>query len=165
MWTCYYKSKSRFSSLDADGNEAVPSFPAPENLGPVPSRDGHGVSQVVEYELAQPYQHRVDTTVPIEIVLDALREFVESGKIKWIGLSECSADTLRRARAVKGVGEKVRWSSGPSSSSWRSEVSRRRPRSLGSRSSPTARWVVDLSAGGKLTCINIFTEFSSVPIS
>lgn len=53
------------------------------------------------------YQHRVDTTVPIEIVLEALREFVESGKIKWIGLSECSADTLRRARAVKGIGEKV----------------------------------------------------------
>jgi len=53
------------------------------------------------------YQHRVDTAVPIEIVLEALREFVESGKIKWIGLSECSADTLKRARAVKGIGEKV----------------------------------------------------------
>ncbi len=53
------------------------------------------------------YQHRVDTAVPIEIVLEALREFVESGKIKWIGMSECSADTLKRARAVKGVGEKV----------------------------------------------------------
>ncbi|KLO18489.1 Aldo/keto reductase [Schizopora paradoxa] len=53
------------------------------------------------------YQHRVDTTVPIEIVLEALREFVENGKIKWIGLSECSADTLKRAKAVKVVGEKV----------------------------------------------------------
>lgn len=53
------------------------------------------------------YQHRVDPTVPIEIVLEALREFVESGKIKWIGLSECSAETLKRARAVKGIGEKI----------------------------------------------------------
>ncbi|KAG6908484.1 hypothetical protein DXG01_004487 [Tephrocybe rancida] len=53
------------------------------------------------------YQHRVDPDVPIEIVLDALRPFVEEGKIKWIGLSECSIDTLKRAKAVKGVGEKV----------------------------------------------------------
>lgn len=53
------------------------------------------------------YQHRVDPKVPIEIVLEALRPFVESGQIKWLGLSECSIDTLRRAKAVKGLGEKV----------------------------------------------------------
>jgi len=53
------------------------------------------------------YQHRVDPNVPIEVVLKTLREFMESGQIKWLGLSECSADTLKRAKAVKGVGEKV----------------------------------------------------------
>ncbi|KAJ7686766.1 Aldo/keto reductase [Mycena rosella] len=53
------------------------------------------------------YQHRVDPAVPIEIVLETLRPFVESGQIKWLGLSECSAATLRRAKAVPGLGEKV----------------------------------------------------------
>jgi len=53
------------------------------------------------------YQHRVDPKVPIEIVLETLREFVDKGQIKWIGLSECSIDTLKRAKAVKGLGEKV----------------------------------------------------------
>jgi len=53
------------------------------------------------------YQHRVDPEVPIEVVLETLRPYVEKGTIRWIGLSECSEATLRRARAVKGVGEKV----------------------------------------------------------
>jgi aryl-alcohol dehydrogenase-like predicted oxidoreductase len=53
------------------------------------------------------YQHRVDPDVPIEIVLETLRPFVDSGKIKWIGISECGVSTLRRAKAVKGMGEKV----------------------------------------------------------
>lgn len=53
------------------------------------------------------YQHRVDPDVPIEVVLEALRPFVENGTIKWIGLSETSIATLKRAKAVKGVGEKV----------------------------------------------------------
>jgi len=53
------------------------------------------------------YQHRVDPEVPIEVVLETLRPFVESGTIKWIGLSEPSIATLKRAKAVKGVGEKV----------------------------------------------------------
>ncbi|KAJ7270908.1 Aldo/keto reductase [Mycena rebaudengoi] len=53
------------------------------------------------------YQHRVDPRVPIEVVLETLRPYVESGQIRWLGLSECSAATLRRARAVPGVGERV----------------------------------------------------------
>ncbi|KAJ7938319.1 NADP-dependent oxidoreductase domain-containing protein [Mycena leptocephala] len=53
------------------------------------------------------YQHRVDPAVPIEVVLEALRPFVEGGQIKWLGLSECSAATLRRAKAVPGIGEKI----------------------------------------------------------
>lgn len=53
------------------------------------------------------YQHRVDPNVPIEVVLETLREPIEKGQIKWIGLSECSANTLRRAKSVQGVGDKV----------------------------------------------------------
>ncbi|KAG6809828.1 hypothetical protein H0H92_014582, partial [Tricholoma furcatifolium] len=53
------------------------------------------------------YQHRVDPKVPIEIVMETLRPYVEAGTIKWIGLSEVSVATLKRARAVKGIGEKV----------------------------------------------------------
>ena len=53
------------------------------------------------------YQHRVDPAVPIEAVLEALREPVEKGQVRWIGLSECSVRTLRRAKAVPGLGEKV----------------------------------------------------------
>lgn len=53
------------------------------------------------------YQHRVDPNVPIEIVMQTLGELVDEGKIKYIGLSECTADTLRRAKAVKGAGDKL----------------------------------------------------------
>jgi len=53
------------------------------------------------------YQHRVDPNVPIEVVMETLRPYVEKGTIRYIGLSECSASTLQRAKAVKGVGEKL----------------------------------------------------------
>ena len=53
------------------------------------------------------YQARVDPNIPIEIVLETLRPYVEKGVVRWLGLSECSADVLRRAKAVPGVGEKV----------------------------------------------------------
>ena len=53
------------------------------------------------------YQHRVDPNVPIEIVMETLKECVDKGQIKWLGLSECSSDVLKRAKAVPGVGEKL----------------------------------------------------------
>ncbi|KAJ7058181.1 NADP-dependent oxidoreductase domain-containing protein [Mycena amicta] len=53
------------------------------------------------------YQHRVDPTVPIEVVLETLKPFLDQGTIRWLGLSECSPSTLRRARAVPGIGERV----------------------------------------------------------
>lgn len=49
------------------------------------------------------YAHRIDSKVPIEETMGALKELVEAGKIKYIGLSECSSDTLRRAYAVHPV--------------------------------------------------------------
>jgi aryl-alcohol dehydrogenase-like predicted oxidoreductase len=49
------------------------------------------------------YQHRVDTTVPIEDTWGALRELVEAGKIRAAGISEAAPDTIRRAHAVQPV--------------------------------------------------------------
>jgi aryl-alcohol dehydrogenase-like predicted oxidoreductase len=49
------------------------------------------------------YQHRVDPNVPIEETVGAMAELVQQGKIRHIGLSEASADTLRRAEAVHPI--------------------------------------------------------------
>ncbi|XP_058738644.1 perakine reductase-like [Vicia villosa] len=49
------------------------------------------------------YQHRVDTAVPIEDTMGELKKLVEEGKIKYVGLSEASADTIRRAHAVHPI--------------------------------------------------------------
>ncbi|CAB5372557.1 unnamed protein product [Rhizophagus irregularis] len=49
------------------------------------------------------YQHRVDPNTPIEDTVSALAELVKEGKIKYIGLSECSAESLRRAYKVHPI--------------------------------------------------------------
>jgi aryl-alcohol dehydrogenase-like predicted oxidoreductase len=49
------------------------------------------------------YQHRVDTTVPVEDTWGALRELVEAGKIRYAGISEATPETIRRAHAVQPV--------------------------------------------------------------
>nr|XP_023894394.1 probable aldo-keto reductase 2 [Quercus suber]POE58484.1 putative aldo-keto reductase 2 [Quercus suber] len=49
------------------------------------------------------YQHRVDTRVPIEVTIGELKKLVEEGKMKYIGLSEASASTIRRAHAVHPI--------------------------------------------------------------
>jgi aryl-alcohol dehydrogenase-like predicted oxidoreductase len=49
------------------------------------------------------YQHRVDKTVPIEDTVGAMKELVEAGKVTHIGMSEASAETIRRAHAVHPV--------------------------------------------------------------
>ena len=71
------------------------------------------------------YQHRIDPEVPIEgelfrkfdctitwtldfpVVMGVLGELVKEGKIKYIGLSNCSIDVLRRAKAVPEAGERL----------------------------------------------------------
>jgi aryl-alcohol dehydrogenase-like predicted oxidoreductase len=49
------------------------------------------------------YQHRVDPNVPIEKVAGTVKELMEAGKVKHFGLSEASAQTIRRAHAVQPV--------------------------------------------------------------
>ena len=49
------------------------------------------------------YVHRLDKVTPIEKTIEALVELKNVGKIKYIGLSECSAESLRRAHAVHPI--------------------------------------------------------------
>ena len=49
------------------------------------------------------YQHRVDPDVPIEDVAGAVKDLIDAGKVGHFGLSEASADTIRRAHAVQPV--------------------------------------------------------------
>ncbi|KAJ7119584.1 NADP-dependent oxidoreductase domain-containing protein [Mycena epipterygia] len=49
------------------------------------------------------YQHRVDPNTPIELTVGAMAELVKEGKVKYLGLSECTARDLRRAHAVHPI--------------------------------------------------------------
>jgi aryl-alcohol dehydrogenase-like predicted oxidoreductase len=49
------------------------------------------------------YQHRVDTNVPMEDVAGAVKELIGEGKVKHFGMSEASAQSIRRAHAVQPV--------------------------------------------------------------
>jgi aryl-alcohol dehydrogenase-like predicted oxidoreductase len=57
-----------------------------------------GVDQIDLY-----YQHRVDKNVPIEETVGAMKELVEAGKVRYLGLSEASPETIRRAHAVHQI--------------------------------------------------------------
>lgn len=63
------------------------------------------------------YQHRVDPNVPIEEVAGAVGELIRAGKVRHFGLSEPSAQTVRRAHAVQAVtalqNEYSLWTRGP----------------------------------------------------
>lgn len=65
------------------------------------------------------YQHRVDPTVPIEDTVGAMSRLVEQGKVRFLGLSEASAETIRRAHAVHPItalqSEYSLWSRDPES--------------------------------------------------
>lgn len=49
------------------------------------------------------YQHRVDPNVPIEDVAGTVKDLIQEGKVKYFGLSEAGADTIRQAHAVQPV--------------------------------------------------------------
>jgi len=86
---------------DAEGK------PRPGNPNSSPER----IKQVAEESLRRLrvdaidlfYQHRPDPNVPIEDVAGAVKELIQEGKVKHFGLSESSADLIRRAHAVQPV--------------------------------------------------------------
>ena len=49
------------------------------------------------------YQHRVDTSVPIEETIGAMAELVKQGKVRYLGMSEAAPATIRRAQAVHPI--------------------------------------------------------------
>lgn len=49
------------------------------------------------------YAHRIDPTIPIEETVDAMAKLVKEGKVRYLGLSECSSDSLKRACAVHPI--------------------------------------------------------------
>lgn len=49
------------------------------------------------------YQHRVDSTVPIEETIGAMAELVQAGKVRYLGMSEAAPATIRRAQAVHPI--------------------------------------------------------------
>jgi len=49
------------------------------------------------------YAHRIDPNVPVEDTVDAMADLVKEGKIRFLGLSECTPDDLRRAQAVHPI--------------------------------------------------------------
>ncbi|KAF8997500.1 NADP-dependent oxidoreductase domain-containing protein [Cyathus striatus] len=57
-----------------------------------------GVEQIDLY-----YLHRADKTVPIEKTVGAMAELVKEGKVRYLGLSEITSDTLRRAHAIHPI--------------------------------------------------------------
>ncbi|KAJ7863976.1 NADP-dependent oxidoreductase domain-containing protein [Mycena olivaceomarginata] len=73
--------------------------------------DPHYVKEQCAQSLAQPgveyidlyYQHRVDSNTPIEKTVGAMADLVKAGKVKYLGLSDCTADGLRRAHAVHPI--------------------------------------------------------------
>ncbi|KAG9451864.1 hypothetical protein H6P81_004768 [Aristolochia fimbriata] len=57
------------------------------------------------------YSHRIDTSIPIEDTMGELKKLVDEGKVKYIGLSEASPETIRRAHAVHPItAVQVEWS-------------------------------------------------------
>jgi aryl-alcohol dehydrogenase-like predicted oxidoreductase len=95
---------TKFGWAPADENEANARWNA------LNSRPEH-IKKVVEGSLKRLrvevidlyYQHRVDPNVPIEDVASAVKELIQQGKVKYWGLSEAGAQTIRKAHAVHPV--------------------------------------------------------------
>jgi aryl-alcohol dehydrogenase-like predicted oxidoreductase len=85
-------------------------FGAEGNVAGLNSRPGH-IKEVADNSLRRLgvdtidllYQHRVDPEVPIEDVAGTVMELIDGGKVKHFGMSEASAQTIRRAHAVQPV--------------------------------------------------------------
>ncbi|KAK2603576.1 hypothetical protein QQS21_004256 [Conoideocrella luteorostrata] len=49
------------------------------------------------------YCHRFNGKIPVELIVQTMKEFVDSGKVRYLGLSECGVDTLRRAVKIHPI--------------------------------------------------------------
>lgn len=95
---------SKFGNLrDAQGNPTVRGDKEYVKQACHESLERLGVEQIDLY-----YQHRVDPKVTIEETVQAMVELKKEGKIRHLGLSECSAKTLRRACKVGNASIRLR---------------------------------------------------------
>ncbi|GAB7342181.1 hypothetical protein MBLNU457_g0435t1 [Dothideomycetes sp. NU457] len=86
------------NKVDAQGNRSVDSSPEYCKQACARSLQRLGVDHIDLY-----YAHRLDGKTPVEKTTEALAELKKEGKIKYLGLSECSADSLRRAHKVHPI--------------------------------------------------------------
>ncbi|KAG6582042.1 putative aldo-keto reductase 2, partial [Cucurbita argyrosperma subsp. sororia] len=97
---------TKFGLHLVDGNFEVHGEPEYVRAACEASLERLGVDYIDLY-----YQHRIDTKVPIEVTIGELKKLVEEGKIRYIGLSEASASTIRRAHAVHPISAvQLEWS-------------------------------------------------------
>ena len=82
----------------ADGSRAVNGRPEYVRAACDASLERLGVDHIDLY-----YQHRVDTTVPVEETWGAMAELVAAGKVRRLGISEAAPETIRRAHATHPV--------------------------------------------------------------
>ncbi|KAI6683595.1 hypothetical protein NL676_029508 [Syzygium grande] len=98
----FEKGITFFDTADVYGNDHHSEIMIGKALKELPREQIHlrrlGVDYIDLY-----YQHRVDTTVAIEDTMGELKKLVEEGKIKYIGLSEASIDTIKRAHAIHPI--------------------------------------------------------------
>ncbi|MFZ0657169.1 MAG: aldo/keto reductase [Candidatus Binataceae bacterium] len=89
---------TKFGNVFADGKRSVNGRPEYVRAACDGSLSRLGVDHIDLY-----YQHRVDRNVPIEETVGAMAELVRAGKVRYLGLSEASAATIRRAQKVHPI--------------------------------------------------------------
>jgi len=94
---CVIATKFGVTAND-DGSESFDGSPANVRRSLEGSLRRLGTDHVDLY-----YQHRIDPAVPVEETVGALGELVAAGKVRYVGLSEASAATIRRAHAVHPI--------------------------------------------------------------
>lgn len=83
-----------------DGNSKKPQDSRPERIRQVAEA---ALKRLRTDRIDLFYQHRVDPKVPIEEVAGTVKELIAEGKVKYFGLSEAGAQTIRRAHAAQPV--------------------------------------------------------------
>ena len=86
---------SKFGQLVEDGNRIVRGTPEYVKSACDASLARLGIDTIDLY-----YAHRIDPNVPVEETVGAMSELVDAGKVRWIGVSEASPESIRRGHAV-----------------------------------------------------------------
>lgn len=94
----FLATKFGFKSNPGDGSPAFDASPAYIKVAVEKSLKRLGTEVIDLY-----YAHRVDPNVPIEETVGAMAELVKEGKVRYLGLSEASATSIRKAHAVHPI--------------------------------------------------------------